>query len=71
MFKVGEEKLHLAEITTEREEVLSSNNSIGEAAVSHFSNQYMEESVVQDFSMIKCIPELISKADNDRMTRLL
>lgn len=63
--------MHLAEITTERGEVLSSNNSIGEAVVSHFSNQYMEESIVQDFSMIECIPKLISKADNDRMTRLL
>lgn len=31
----------------------------------------MEESIVQDFSMIDCIPKLITEAKNERMTNLL
>lgn len=44
--------------------VVNTNNTISEEVVNFFRSQFLEDNMNQDFSMLACIPKLITGEDN-------
>lgn len=48
-----------------------SSKEIGETNVEYFLDQVMEDSNIQEFTILDYIPKLVEKEENERMIRLL
>lgn len=62
-------KLNINEIYTE-EDIINDGENIGAEAVIYFACQFKEESVGEDYEMIKCIPQTITEAGNLELTEI-
>ncbi|XP_015158226.1 uncharacterized protein [Solanum tuberosum] len=63
-------KLHLAEICNEHGVMVKTNQQIGQAAISFFSEQFKAEETSQDYSMLRHIPKLVTEEENEEMIKL-
>lgn len=64
------EKMHLEEISNEQGDVVQSNHLIGEAVVSFFTNQFMEDGNNRYFTILSHISKLINAKENEEMIKL-
>ncbi|XP_015077714.1 uncharacterized protein LOC107021542 [Solanum pennellii] len=63
-------ELHIGEIKFNHEDVLKTNDRIGEATVDFFGDQFREADVMINVAMINNIPRVISAEQNDKMEEL-
>lgn len=63
-------KLHISEIEITSGQTVQTVQQIGEAAVSHFAEQFQEEDYDRDVDMLNHIPNIITEVENEEMSRL-
>lgn len=63
-------KLNIDEIYTKEENIINVGENIGAEVVIYFACQFKEESVGEDYEMLKCIPQTITKAENLELTEI-
>lgn len=63
-------KLNIKDIKTRQGDIITSSQNIGEEAVNVFREQFMEIREVTDYSMLQCIPKLITEDQNYEMERV-
>ncbi|KAH0692608.1 hypothetical protein KY285_019705 [Solanum tuberosum] len=63
-------KLNIKEIKTGQGDIINSAQNIGEEAVNVFREQFKETHEATDYTMIQCIPRIITEEQNQEMERV-
>lgn len=69
--KVRRRKLNILDIKTGQGDIINSSQNIGEEVVNVFREKYRENHEATDYTMIQCIPRIITDDKNKEMERVL